>query len=60
MWHFLMSHLKTWITSFFLDATSQEEAEEENTMPSNFYYDYDEFVSKPYTTDGVPHDMLSL
>ena len=43
---------------FVLDLGS--ETEERHILPKNFYYDYDDIVSKPRVTEGVPEDMFKL
>ena len=39
-----------------------EEEDDENLIPADFYYDYEEHVSRPAVTEdsGLPSDMLTL
>ena len=34
--------------------------EEERVLADDFYYDFDDLVSKPYASEGIPAGLLSL
>ena len=34
--------------------------EEERVIPDDFYYNFDELVSKPFVTEGIPSHLLTL
>ncbi|XP_031554688.1 cilia- and flagella-associated protein 44-like isoform X2 [Actinia tenebrosa] len=34
--------------------------EEEDALPDDFYYDYDGVASKPYRTEGIPDQLITL
>lgn len=48
------------LADVFMFVIPGEGDEEEDTLPDDFFYDYDGIVSKPYYTEGVPDQLITL
>ena len=38
----------------------EEEEEAERILPDDFYYDFDDLVSRAFSTEGIPSQLLSF
>lgn len=45
---------------FCISAEGEEEEEEERILPDDFYYDFDDLVSRAFSTEGIPPQLLSF
>jgi len=45
---------------FCFSAEGKEEEETERILPDDFYYDFDDLVSKAFATEGIPPELLSF
>lgn len=44
----------------FVFVSGEVEEEPERILPDDFYYDFDELVSKAFSTEGIPPALLSF
>ena len=44
----------------FVFVSGEVEEEPERILPDDFYYDFDDLVSKAFSTEGIPPALLSF
>lgn len=52
--------VKTKMLFSFVFIVGEVEEEPERILPDDFYYDFDDLVSKAFSTDGIPSALLSF
>ena len=44
----------------FVSVSGEVEEEPERILPDDFYYDFDDLVSRAFSTEGIPPELLSF
>ena len=47
-------------TVCIISAKVEEEEEAERILPDDFYYNFDDLVSRAFSTEGIPSQLLSF
>ena len=47
-------------TVCIFSAKVEEEEETERILPDDFYYEFDDLVSRAFSTEGIPSQLLSF